>query len=94
MSQATPGWTTYEEYEDGSLEYRQVHGEGMEAIAPEHVLARHPETNEPVLGFDPSNGRMSWDPRYIDGNLAIKAFKQAFKETTGRPVGKSKGFGY
>ena len=65
---------------------------GMEYIDDKYVMKRHPVTNEPLIAFNPDEGKISIDPRYIDEKVFFYALNDLFEEMKSKRSG-GKGFG-
>ena len=73
---------------------RSFKNEGMAYVDEKYVVMRHKDTDEPLLAINPDDGRVSWDPRFIDSDAIKKWITNHFEKADRDERRKSKGFGY
>ena len=87
-------WAPLEGAPEGTVDFRSFAYEGMDFIDDKYVVMRHKETGAPLLAINPDEGRVSWDPNYIDSEYVKAWSRQVAIEMEREERQKNKGFGY
>ena len=87
-------WRDFDGDPNSPLLERSFQREGMEFVDPKHVVMWNEVTGEPLVAMNPENGRISWDPRFIDTEAMKSMMRKAIKDTERDDRRQSKGFGY